>query len=247
MSLSRPYPSDLSPYWLESTFEIRQVLKTFAKRSEKISVMLPDAETFITVILDVSERGELILDASGDPKINAKALGENGVRVHGVLDRVDIDFRLPRGKSVEYDGAPALQFIAPVRLHKLQRREFFRLATPMVKPLMCSVFLAEEGEPKLREHQAQVLDISIGGICVQPPPKLDMVASMIFKDCSMSIPEQGPIRFDLTVRHAFDVENRLGKTSKRAGCEFMNMSAVGQQAVQKFMAKLERDRRSVLN
>lgn len=247
MSLSRPYPSDLSPYWLESTFEIRQVLKNFAKRSEKVSVVISDAYSFLTVILDVTDRGELILDASGDARINQKAVGENGVKVHGVLDRVDIDFSLAKGRAIEYDGAPALQFMAPAKLHKLQRREFFRLPTPMVKPLLCSLFIAEEGEPKPREHQAQVLDISVGGICVQLPPKWAMLAGEVYKDCAMAIPEQGVIRFDLAVRHAFEVENRLGKKSRRAGCEFLNMPSSGQQAVQKFMTKLERDRRSVLN
>lgn len=245
MSVPRQYPSDLSPYWLEATFEIRQVLKTLAKRAEKITVQ-GTGEPFVTVILEVSERGEVIVDASASPSVNTSAMGAEGVAVHAVLDRVDIDLSLSKGKLINYEGNVALQFAAPLRLHKLQRREFSRLPTPMAKPLMCSIWLGEMAEgASLVEHQAQILDISLGGLCLQQPPQLEMMAEVIYKNCTMDLPEGG-IRFDLFVRHNFDVENRVGKTSRRAGCEFLNLSVAGRQLVQKFMGKLERDRRSAL-
>lgn len=256
MSLLHQYPSELSPYWLESSFEIRQVLKTLAKKTEKISMSMVEGLSFVTVVLDVSDRGEVVLDANADAKINAMACLRQGVSIHGVLDRVDIDFKLSEGRVVEYDGAPALSFQAPSRLHKLQRREYFRVPTPMVKPLMCSLHVAVEanrggggegeGEAQAKEYQAQILDISIGGVCLQQPVGLLLRAGQVLKGCGMLIPDSGMLRFDLGVRHVFDVENRLGKLSRRAGCEFVSLSAVGQQAVQKFMSKLERDRRSVL-
>lgn len=248
MTHLRTFPSETSPYWLESTFEIRQVLKTFAKRSEKISVLFSNGSSFVTVVLDVSERGDLVLDASGDPRINALVTGQDDSSIHGVLDRVDIDFKVSRGKLIDYDGAPAIQFSSPSRLHKLQRREFFRIPTPMVKPLMCTIYIeVNDGTgPKSKEFQAQVLDISIGGICLQEPRGLVLVPGSTHKACSMLIPEFGVLRFDLVIRHAFEVENRLGRASRRAGCEFLNLPSAGQQAVQKFMTKLERDRRSVL-
>lgn len=248
MSVSRSFPSDSSPYWLESTFEIRQVLKTLAKRSEKVTVYGSTGESFVTVILDVSERGDVIVDASADSKLNNIATGDRDVLVHGVLDKVDIDFKFSRAKIVDYDGAPALVFAAPARLHKLQRREFFRIPTPMIKPLMCTLYVeSEEDSKRIKEHQASVLDISIGGVCLQEPAGLKLVPGAVFKNCSLMVPDSGILRFDLTIRHAFDVENRLGKLNRRAGCEFLNLPSASQQSVQKFLTKLERDRRSVLS
>jgi c-di-GMP-binding flagellar brake protein YcgR len=249
MSLPRQYPSELSPYWLESSFEIRQVLKTLAKKSEKIALSSHDGLSFITVVLDVSDKGEVILDANAEPSVNSKTCSEPNVSVHGVLDRVDIEFKLSGGRMVEYDGAPALLFQAPTRLHKLQRREYFRIPTPMVKPLMCTLNIPVDdvANSGTKEQQAQVLDISIGGICIQQPVGVALHPGQVLKGCGMLIPESGVLRFDLNIRHVFDVENRLGKISRRAGCEFSNLSAIGQQAVQKFMSKLERDRRSVLS
>lgn len=255
MSLPRQYPSELSPYWLESSFEIRQVLKTLAKRTEKILLSTGGDWSFVTVVLDVSDRGEVVLDANADARVNAKACSSASVGVHGVLDRVDIDFKLCEGRVVQYEGAPALLFQAPSRLHKLQRREYFRIPTPMVKPLMCSLRVSAEEDPnaeakdpnvQVKEHQAQVLDISIGGVCIQQPAGLSLVCGQELKGCRMSVPDWGVLSFDLGIRHVFDVENRLGKVSRRAGCEFLSLSSAAQQAVQKFMSKLERDRRSVL-
>jgi c-di-GMP-binding flagellar brake protein YcgR len=119
----------------------------------------------------------------------------------------------------------------------------------MVKPLMCTIYIEDNdgGSKKNKEFQAQVLDISIGGICLQEPRGLQLVPGSTHKACSMLVPEFGFLRFDLVIRHTFEVENRLGRASRRAGCEFSNLPSTGQQAVQKFMAKLERDRRSVLS
>ena len=249
MSQGRDFPFNSSPYWMESAFEIRQILKTFAKRSEKITVANGLGKFFVTVVLDVTDRGDLILDASADPSLNAIATSEVELQVHGVLDRVDMDFKISKGKIVGYDGAPALLFALPERLHRLQRREYFRIPTPMVKPLMCSLYVevTEGDEKRIKEYLAPVLDISIGGLCLQEPKDVKLEPGDFFKSCSLLIPEIGVLRFDLSIRHAFDVENRLGKTSRRAGCEFINMPAAGQQSVQKFMTKLERDRRSILS
>lgn len=246
MSVLRVFPNELSPYWLEATFEIRQVLKTLAKRTEKITVYPAMGDAFVTLLLDVTERGDVVLDAHPHAVVDAAALGDQTVRVHGEVDRIDIDFSLAQGKSVNYEGSPALLFPAPTRLHKLQRREFFRLPTSMAKPLMCSLWGTDERLPdKLVEHLAQVLDISLGGVCIQHPPTLTVKQGDVFKGCAMSLPDGG-VKFDLAVRHTFDVENRLGRTSHRAGCEFVNLSPASQQSVQRFMSKLERDRRSTM-
>jgi c-di-GMP-binding flagellar brake protein YcgR len=118
----------------------------------------------------------------------------------------------------------------------------------MVKPLMCTIYIeVNDGSgPKSKEYQAQVLDISIGGICLQEPRGMQLAPGSTLKACYKLIPDFGVLRFDLVIRHAFEVENRLGRASRRAGCEFLNLPSAGQQAVQKFMTKLERDRRSVL-
>ena len=249
MIKGRSFPFSTSPYWMESAFEIRQVLKTLAKRSEKITVTNPVGKFFVTVVLDVTERGEVILDASADSGLNILATSGVELQVHGVLDRVDIDFQINKGRLIEHDGAPALVFASPDKLHKLQRREYFRIPTPMVRPLMCSLYVEinELNSPKVKEFLASILDISIGGLCLQEPKGVTLVPGHVFKSCSLLVPDIGVLRFDLSIRHAFEVENRLGRTSRRAGCEFVNMPAAGQQAVQKFMTKLERERRSVLS
>lgn len=246
MNNSRVFPSKSSPYWLEATLEIRQVLKALAKRSKKVTVHPVEADAFVTLLLDVTERGDIILDAALHEKLNAAAAGSQGVRVHGEIDRINIDFALTHGTSVSYGGSPALLFPAPTRLHKLQRREFPRLPTPMGKPLTCSLRQGTgDYTITLQEHFAQVLDISLGGVCIQYPASISIKQGEVFKGCALSLFEE-EVRFDLIVRHTFEVENRLGRTSCRAGCQFIDLSMSGQQSVQRFMSKLERNHRSTL-
>jgi c-di-GMP-binding flagellar brake protein YcgR len=250
MTVSRDFPGESSPYWIESEFDIRQVIKTLAKKSEKLSLTVrsgPHEASFLTIALDITDEGRLVMDACGERRLNEAAC-LNGAVAHGALERVDIDFQLDAGKMIDYDGSPALSFELPQRLHKLQRREFFRLPTPMAKPLTCSLWTTSERDPsgKAQERVATVLDISIGGMCLQEPADFPFASGEIFKACSVALPDLGALRFDLEVRHTFEIQNRAGKPSRRAGCEFVGLSAGAQQMVQRFMAKLERDRRSVL-
>ena len=250
MTASRGFPGESSPYWIESAFDIRQVLKMLAKRSEKLSLSVKLAgqeASFLTIALDVSSDGHLVLDACGERRLNeAACLGP--VLARGSLDRVDIDFKLEGGEMVDHDDAPALSFELPARLHKLQRREYFRVPTPLAKPLTCSLWTQAERDPagKAQERLATVLDISIGGMCLLEPTDFAFESGEIFKACSLTLPDLGTLRFDLQVRHAFETQNRAGKPSRRAGCEFIGLPVAAQQMIQRFMAKLERDRRSVL-
>lgn len=249
MSVSRSLPSDVSPYWMESAFDIRQILKTLAKRSEKISVTVRAGpalgRSFVTIILDAGEAGDLVLDAPSDSALQAAACAGAEMHVHGMIDKIDIDFQLRAGKARQHDGEPALAFALPPRVHKLQRREYFRIPTPMIKPLACVLRVARPEDPaQTREVQALVLDLSLGGVCLQEPASLRLEPGMIFKGSSLVFPETGAIGFDLAIRHAFDIQNWGGRSIRRAGCEFLNFSSASELAVQRFMSKLERDRRA---
>lgn len=248
MSQSIAYPSlpaADSPYWVESTFEVRQLMRALVKKEEKITLWASPTDFFMSVLLEVESDGTLTLDAASDPKLNQKVLAAEKVMVTAQLERVDLKFMLSGFKAIKFDGASALECKSPERIHKLQRREFYRIPTPVAKPVFCSLkFDKSESNPDVKT-KAQVLDISLGGICLAQPELGALKSGQSFRDCVIDLPEFGPLKFDLIIRHVFEVENRLGQKKTRAGCEFAGLSNAGEALVQRYMAKLERDRKAM--
>lgn len=242
-----PSPPDDSPYWMRSALDIRQLMKALAKQQEKVTIWAGRAQPFISAVLDVSE-DELVLDFGADAALNAKTLAGANIVVTTTLNRVDIRFEMSKLAAVKYDGAMAFVGALPEKAHKLQRREYFRLPTPVGKPLQCHLFApanAKTGEPA-KDAFASVLDIGLGGLCLlDPGPEFKLMSGEIHRDCQLDLGEFGLIMFDLEICHVFDVENRLGKTKRRAGCRFPSLGRSAEAAIQRYMAKLERDRRAL--
>jgi c-di-GMP-binding flagellar brake protein YcgR len=115
------------------------------------------------------------------------------------------------------------------------------VTTPISNPLKCIVLM--EGKRKI---EMTVADISIGGVGVALPPGDDVVEpGMTFNGCSLILPEIGNIVATMEIRNVFEVTLRNGQKTKRAGCQFINLSANMQSMIQRYIIKVERDKRAI--
>lgn len=240
MSARDQFPAEGSPYWVESLADVRHLMRTFARKGEKISVGLAAKGAFVTVALEVGE-SFIIVDAAKDDGIN-RLLRGGGATASGRLDGVDVHFELGAAESCEHRGLPALRFGMPPRAHKLQRRESFRIGAPIAKPMECGV---DQGGGQ--RVFATVVDLSLGGLCLRLPSAGFFKAGALHRDCFMEIPGFGALKFDMEVRHVkLSEESGLGEAGALAGCAFVGLPAGAEQSLQKFMARMERDRRALV-
>ena len=100
-----------------------------------------------------------------------------------------------------------------------------------------------DGENKFVTVEADVVDISGGGLAVTVPPNgVPFEPDMEFADCRLMLPEVGPIATTLRVRNLFRITNRDGSVVLRAGCEFMNLPASMASTIQRYILRTERER-----
>jgi len=64
-------------------------------------------------------------------------------------------------------------------------------------------------------------------------------------DATWCCPEIGNIVATMEIRNVFEVTLRNGLKSKRAGCQFINLSANMQSMIQRYIIKVERERRAM--
>ena len=227
---------------LTSRHEIVFLIKNLVKRGDRISVVFQEGrQSFLTVLLDVSAKdGVFYFDIGGNNEINQAFLKAENCTFSTFVNGVRIQFSAKGCREAKLDGETA--FVAPIPSHllRLQRREVFRLQLPSTKPYTCRVL---RGTP--REELLPLHDISVGGIGILMPNALKYEQLETLENCWLDLRESGMIHCALEVRYVAVLESRTGKPLWHMGCRFINLPPAAETLIQRFMAKIEAERRTL--
>lgn len=234
---------DVDRYLVESVKEVAFILRAIAQKGEGVTAHFNYGNDFIlTSIIHVdADSDTVILDYGANEALDRKILEARKIVFITSQDRVRIQFTANHIEKTQYEDRPAFKINLPESLIKLQRREYFRLTTPISKPLLCT-FPLEEGA----KVDLAIADISIGGIgVINPPPTFKFEIGAMHKGCYFTLPEIGTIVTALQIRNAFEVTMKNGVHTMRAGCMFVSLPGTMQSMIQRYIIKLERERRAL--
>ena len=94
----------------------------------------------------------------------------------------------------------------------------------------------------LRVH---VVDISLGGVSLAGlPVDLPLESDMTFQNCSIDLPDGGPIVATLRPCWQSETVSRSGIRAKRAGFAFVDLPRVKTTVIQRYIIKIERERKA---
>lgn len=97
--------------------------------------------------------------------------------------------------------------------------------------------------PGAGEMTLRIIDISGGGIAIAvPPAETPFSPGDEFSGCWIKLPDSPPISARLTVRNLFRLTTPNGIGMLRAGCEFSDMPRGADEAIQRYIFKIERQR-----
>jgi c-di-GMP-binding flagellar brake protein YcgR len=232
-----------SPYQVESKREILAILRGFRDKSQLISMMINNgSEAFITSVLEIDDKDDtVILDSTPSNEANQRIIAASTVFFDGLLDRISIQFSSHKVQIVSFEGKPALKMPLPVSLIRLQRRENYRINTPISTPVKCTIRV--EVESGIETHKFSLVDISCGGVAILDDRRLiDIAIGTTYSDCQVDIPGMGLIDMNLQIRNSQELTLLNGKTTRRIGCAFLSLSSRTLAAVQRYIMKLERER-----
>lgn len=238
---------DVSPYQVHSRREIIGLLRSMQERNQLVTMQAAGgADAVVTSILDVDEdSGIVVIDRAPSNSVNQRLLGSDNVSFETVLDSIRILFFTNKVRECLYDNLPALYIAIPPSLIRLQRREFYRIPTPVASPVRCSIRIPpddESGGPGTTVI-VTLKDISGGGIGVLDEKKmLDNTIGRTYKDCRIDIPGGTVVSCSLQVRNSHDLSLASGKSIRKIGLMFVNLPGPMLAIVQRYITKLERER-----
>jgi c-di-GMP-binding flagellar brake protein YcgR len=236
--------ADDEKYKVYSRLEIASVLGALQKAGTLVTAYFGAGNDFIlTCILSVDAEGaEVILDYGADPATNLRALKAGAITFVAAHERIKIQFSAESMRAARFDQRDAFRIALPGTLLRLQRREFFRIVTPLVQPLKCAI--PPQGKGVNAPKEAVVADISCGGVALvgfTAPASVE--SGMCFRGCQILLPEAGAVIADLLIKSTYEVTHKNGSKHLHAGCEFVNMPERVRSTIQRYINAMERERR----
>lgn len=223
--------------------EIVALLRGIGEKNQLIRMLVHgESDVCVTSILDVQpDDNAVILDCSIDREQNQRILNAKGISFETTLDKIRILFSAERAEKVTFEGNPALKIALPATLIRLQRREFYRMSTPVSNPVR--VVIALPAELGGGSNTFPLADISCGGIAILDNKMvLGDAIGKNYPDCRIDLPDVGTVTTTLQIRNSIDLTLLNNKSNRRLGCQFVDIPRGMLAAVQRYITKLERER-----
>ncbi|HEX8602959.1 MAG TPA: flagellar regulator YcgR PilZN domain-containing protein [Pseudoduganella sp.] len=222
--------------------EIIALLRGISEKKQVVRVAARDGgAVYVTSILEVDGDADTVLLDRPAEQEHVLRLLTGEVSFETSLDKIRIFFGSEKLTPALQAGLPALKMAVPVTLIRLQRREFYRMQTPLANPVRVTIPLP----PGLGAGQAMfpLADISVGGIAILDNQfVLGDAMGHDYTECRIELPDLGNVTTGLQIRNMHDITQLNNKPNRRIGCQFTDMGRGAAAAVQRYITKLERER-----
>lgn len=230
---------------IDSKREIHAILHGIAHAHSRVALYYGEGNDFIlTALLGVDEEGVWV-EASSLAEENQRILHSNKFIIISSHRQVKVQFVAHQIKSAMFNNRTAFLLPLPESLLRIQRRDYFRLTTPVSIPLRCIIPVTlpaphiQPGTPILK-REVTIMDISVGGVAlVCEEYDTELLPGKIYPDCTISLPDMGDITATVKVKSTFEITLRNGLVNKRVGCEFIHLSGDAAALLQRYVTRLQ--------
>ncbi|MES2831571.1 MAG: flagellar brake protein [Pseudomonadota bacterium] len=235
---------DLSPYQVHSRREILSLLRNIGEHKQLINMQgNQGGSAIVTSILDVDEdAGVVVLDCAQQEHTNEQLLASDTISFETALEQIRILFFVRGIRRCSYQDQPALQIDLPQSVVRLQRREFYRVPTPLAMPVSCSITIPKISDTSIMSVTVTLQNVSGGGLAlIDEHGVLDHTIGRIYRDCRIDLPGGTLVVASLELRNAQEIRLPNGRHVCRLGCLFVDLPHGMMTAVQRYISKLERE------
>jgi len=236
-------------YLVRNARQVRALLRGLIDQRSLVSAHIGGRDqSFPSAVLEVDEEAEtLLLDGSPNEGANRAAAEASHLLCFAQLDRVRVRFRLDQVERIEHQGHVAFRAPIPSSLYHQQRREHYRLETPITDSPVCQIpvdGVDEDGAPIAGEPlRLRVIDISGGGLAVSLPVGAPLLQiGHVYRRCELQLPDHPPIGIALAVCSQSRQTLPNGAESYRAGLRYEELPRGADEAIQRYIFRIERQR-----
>lgn len=220
---------------------IRQLLQSLIDQRSLINAHIGGRDqSFPSSVLELEPDSDwLLLDGSPQAAINRAVEQASHVLCLAQLERVQVRFRLENLEPVGSGNRTAFRTAFPEELCHLQRRELYRLETPINGSPTCRLTPREGGEA----IELRVVDISGGGLALLLPAGMaPLTVQQRYSGCQLRFPDGPAISVDLIACNMRIQVMPNGVEMQRVGLRFESLPRGSDTAIQRYIFRIDRQR-----
>jgi c-di-GMP-binding flagellar brake protein YcgR len=239
----KPEVIDDEKYSISSKAGILAVLRLMIRNKSLASCAFGDRDNFFpTVLLSLDvRRDEMVLDYGPDEEINRQALKADKWNIVAFPNQVKVHFSCQQIRKIELEGRSAFLTEIPKSLLRMQKREYYRVVIPAIAPVKCMIPLLDPEPPV--PVQVVLENISCGGMTfIDREYRADFEVGAVYENCVITLPGVGTAKASIKIRRV-----ELGHASRlayqRVSCEFIDTEENRLPLIQRYVIKLELERK----
>ncbi|TAK89946.1 MAG: flagellar brake protein [Burkholderiaceae bacterium] len=235
--------NEIEQYQVYSRIEMVSIFRSIAEKHSFVTVYFNQGEEFfVTTLLAVNpDFEEMVFDQGADAEMHKKMLASQRLLLVGFVEQIKVQFTVPRAEPTLHEGRPAFRVRMPDSILRLQRRNFYRVPLPQIRPLTCQIPRPDKPGQVV---EVRIADLSVGGVAMMIlPSDLRLESGMILQNCKIDIPDFGTVTTALEIRHlrADDEDSK----NQRAGCQFVGIPGPMMSVLQRYINQVDRERRQL--
>jgi c-di-GMP-binding flagellar brake protein YcgR len=233
--------SDLSSFLVQNPKQINSNLLLLLKSKCLLSARFgANNESYITTLLNINtENNSLVLDCGPKEDLNQRILNVDKLSFDAEYQGIKVSFSGAGLKRITYKNESAFTMPIPKSLYWMQRREYYRVKSPLSKASYCQLIV-----PGREPVNLKLYDISLTGFAMLNVSKeiSDLMAQgTSFTDCKLTLSGvgEGVISFEVRAKYIIN-PNKIQKIQK-IGCQFIKITPRVEDIIQRYMHQIQRE------
>lgn len=223
---------------MRSPTEIAFALKSIMEKGALVTAYFRGGTEFAltSIVAVLPDKRQILVDPGPTESVNSKWLQADDMLFITAQGQIKIKFTASRVEETQMHGRRAFRVPMPEFLVRLQRREYFRITTSLLRPIVCTVPVTGI----TRDAEAVVADLSCGGAAlIDNHHALDFEIGNVYSGCRLVLTPEEKLNLTIEVRNLSEMTLRNGLSCWRAGCRFVDLSPAAQGLLQRFIMNAE--------
>lgn len=196
-------------------------------------------ESYITTLLGINEEtNTVVLDYGPKEALNQQLLKATKISFDADFSGIEVSFAANELKKITYKGEPAFSMPIPKSFFWKERREYYRVKSPLSKSSYCQLIL-EDREPV----NLKLYDISLTGFAMLNVSKEIsdlLVPGTSLAQCKLVLSETGEGTVSFEIRYKYITNPDKTQKIQKIGCKLTHMTRSVEDAIQRYMHQIQR-------
>jgi len=237
--------SDLAKYLIRNQKQVTNHLKMLSKERCLISACFGEGEkdTFLTAIIKIDEKNQTItIDCGPKEYLNKRLLDSAIIKCSTEYQGIEVLFEGRRVKKTGTPSHPAFLIPIPKSIFWVQRRQFYRVKSPLSKESHCAISIIDNETKEQNIINFPLYDLSVSGFSISNKSKAlanYFEPTQELPQCQLILENEATLTLDIEVQH---VTNQHVKP-ERIGCLIASPSPRIESVILRYMQNIERENR----